>query len=300
MTNASTAQTSAANLNSMGSAVALMGHTIQLKQASISAPSTGQTASIQVQATTGSVLAIQDSTGKTVRTLGLDGTDANGNNILDTNGMGTTTWDGKDDNGVAVKSGTYTLSVQDSASGKATGYAYTVGAVTGVGQDDKGATLETNSGTYHLTDLVQVGSSATNSSNSTAATEAISLIGHTVKLRDPSATLSDSSDASWKFTAAGGAKGRILDSSGNLVASFTPSVGSDGTGSYTWNGLTNSGSTAPAGTYTLQLLSADGTTTAGAAYKEQAIDGTGFDSTGQPLLMSGGKAWSLSTLFTVS
>ena len=91
-----------------------------------------------------------------------------------------------------------------------------------------------------------------------------------------------------------------IDSSGNVVRTFATSGGSDGTDSYSWNGLTNSGSAAPAGTYTLRILSADGSTLGGSAYKEMKIDGTGFDSSGQPLLMSGDKAWSLSTLLTVS
>ena len=302
LTDAQTAQTSAANLNSMGSAVALLGRTIQLKQATISAPSTGQTTSIPVQATSGSVLAIQDSTGKTVRTLPLNGTDTNGSSILDSTGNGTVSWDGKDDNGVAVTAGTYTLSVQDSASGAATGYAYTVGAVTGIGQDSGGTTLQTAAGTFHLSDLVQVGStSSTSSSNSAASSEAIALIGHTVKLRDPSATLSNyTSGTSWAFTANTGAKGQILDSSGNVVSTFTPTIASDGTGSYSWNSQTSSGAVAPLGTYRLQLVSADGTSVAGAAYKQVKVDGTGFDSTGQPLLLSGDNAWSLSALYTAS
>lgn len=300
ITSSTDAQTAASNLTSMGSAVALLGHTLQLKQTTISAPSSGQTASIQVQATSGSVLAIKNSSGTTVRTLPLSGTDANGNSILDSSGLGTTSWDGKDDNGVAVSSGTYTLSVQDSATSKTTGYAYTVDTVTGVGQDDKGATLQTGAGTYHLTDLVQVGTT-TSTTNSAAANEAIALIGRTVKLRDATATLSDyATGATWNFSASTGAKGRILDSSGNVVSAFTPTIASDGTGSYTWNGLTSSGTTAPTGTYTLQLLNASGTALAGTAYKQEKIDGTGFDSSGQPLLLSGDKAWSLSALYTAS
>jgi len=318
LTDATTAQTAAANSTAMGSAVSLLGQSVEFKQASIAAPASGQTASIQLQATAGSVLAIQDSTGKTVRTLPLDGTNPDGSSILDSSGNGTVTWNGKDDTGATVAAGTYTLSVQDSASGASTGYAYTTGSVTGVGQDANGTTLQTASGTYHLSDLVQVAASAANASgsaNSAAASEAIALIGHTVKLRDPSATLADSSSgASWTFDATSSvAKGEILDSSGNVVDTFSasgqnadgsPILTSDGSGSYTgsyqWNGLTSTGAQAPAGTYTLQLVGADGTTQQGAAYKQVAIDGTGFDSSGQPVLLSGNNAWSLSTLYTVS
>jgi len=318
ITNATAAQTTAANSASMGSAVSLLGQSVEFKQVSIAAPASGQTDSIQLQAAAGSVLAIQDSTGKTVRTLHLDGTNTDGSSILDSSGKGTVTWDGKDDTGAAVASGTYTLSVQDSASGASTGYAYTTGAVTGVGQDANGTTLQTAAGTYHLSDLVQVASAAANASgsaNSAAASEAIALIGHTAKLRDPSATLADtSSGTSWTFNATSSvAKGEILDSSGNVVDTFSPSgqnadgssiLTSDGsgsfTGSYQWNGLTSSGAQAPLGTYTLQLVGADGTTQQGAAYKQVTIDGTGFDSNGQPVLLSGNNAWSLSTLYTVS
>ena len=318
ISDATAAQTTAANTASMGSAVSLLGQSVEFKQASIAAPASGQTDSIRLQAAAGSVLAIQDSTGKTVRTLPLDGTNTDGSSILDSSGNGTVTWDGKDDTGAAVAAGTYTLSVQDSASGASTGYAYTTGAVTGVGQDSKGTTLQTASGTYHLSDLVQVAASAASASgsaNSAAASEAIALIGHTVKLRDPSATLADaSSGASWNFNATSSvSKGEILDSSGNVVDTFSTSgqnadgssiLTSDGSGSYTgsyqWNGLTSSGAQAPAGTYTLQLVGADGTTLQGAAYKQVTIDGTGFDSNGQPVLLSGNNAWSLSTLYTVS
>jgi flagellar basal-body rod modification protein FlgD len=319
LTDATTAQTAAANSTAMGSAVSLLGQQAEFKQTTIASPASGQTDSIQVQASAGSVLAIQDSTGKTVRTIPLDGTNTNGSSILDSNGNGTATWDGKDDNGASVTAGTYTLSVQDSASGASTGYAYSTGTVTGVGQDANGATLQTAAGTYHLSDLVQLASSSTTSStasaNSAAASEAIALIGHTAKLRDASATLSDtSSGATWNFNATSSvAEGEILDSSGNVVDTFSTSgqnadgssiLTSDGSGSYTgayqWNGQTSSGAQAPLGTYTLQLVGSDGTTVQGAAYKQVTIDGTGFDSNGQPVLLSGNNAWSLSTLYTVS
>jgi len=319
ISDATTAQTAAANSASMGSAVSLLGQSAQFKLTTVSPPSSGQTESIQVQATAGSVLAIKDSTGKTLRTIPLDGTNTDGSSILDSNGNGTATWDGKDDNGAAVAAGTYTLSVQDSASGASTGYAYSTGTVTGVGQDANGTTLQTASGTFHLSDLVQVASSGTtstaSSANSAAASEAIALIGHTAKLRDPSATLADrSTGTSWTFNATSSvAQGEILDSSGNVVDTFSTSgqnpdgssiLTSDGSGSYTgafqWNGLTSSGSQAPLGTYTLKLVGADGTTQQGAAYKQVTIDGTGFDSSGQPVLLSGNNAWSLSTLYTVS
>jgi flagellar basal-body rod modification protein FlgD len=308
---ASDKQTSAAQASATATATSLIGQVARLKRTSVDY--SGSDVSLQVKASAGSEVAILDAKGNVVRTIPLDGTGTDGKSILDSNGEGSVTWDGKGDDGKTVSTGSYSIQVRDSASGSETGYSYEQSTITGVGSGTNGTVLQTANGSYDLADLMQVdtsSSSSTESSTAGSAAAAIALIGHQVRVRDASGVLSSTSGGTdWTFSAQSGAKGRILDAQGNVVRTFDVSgtddsgstiMGSDGTGSFHWSGVGSSGSTASNGTYYLQIVSADGTSSAGTAYQSVKVDEVGFDSSGNPILMSGTTAWPFKNLYTAS
>ena len=286
------------------SATTLIGNTVRVRRDAME--HSGSSAEILVNGAAGSELAIVDSSGKDVFTIPLDGTNKDGSKILDANGDGSVSWDGKDQDGKAVMSGAYSLVVRDAATGKETGYAFDEGVVTGVGTDDQGTVLRTDAGKFHLTDLLQAyGGEAATSANGTGNTaSSISLIGREVKIRDSTGTFSAAKgETEWKFTATAGSTGQILDSAGNVLKTFpansTP-ADANGARSYTWNGTRDSGATVADGTYFLKVVAPDGKSYGGTTYREETIDAIGFDASGSPLLISGQKAWAYNQLFTVS
>jgi flagellar basal-body rod modification protein FlgD len=319
MNESATKQTAATQTMATTSATALLGDTVRLRRKDLHF--SGDESRVAVHASPGSELAVLDKDGETVRTLPLDGVDASGAAILGKSGDGVVAWDGLTDEGKPAAPGKYTLSVRDSGTSEDSGYAYVEAAISGVGSDSEGTTLETTEGTYHLTDLVEVGSGVSAkggaaagappplSSGASAAT-AISLIGHPVRLRDPSGEMSKPGEGvDWTFSADPSAIGQVMDSSGRVLKTFpvsgqnadgTPMLSSDGTGAVHWDGESSDGTVQPKGKYFLRLTTPDGTAAAGTAFRKENIDGVGFDGSGNPLLMSGSKAWPYQSLYTVS
>jgi flagellar basal-body rod modification protein FlgD len=311
-------QTGATRAMATTSATALLGSQVRLRRQDIHG--TGGPSRIAVHASPGSELAVLDADGETVKTLPLDGIDASGAPILGKSGDGAVEWDGTDDQGKPVSPGKFGLAVRDAASGDDSGYAYVDASISGVGSDSDGTTLETPEGTFHLDDLVQVGARGASATQApvgsspapagVAASTAIALIGHPVRLHDSSATMSKpGSGAEWSFSADPAAVGQVLDPSGKVVRSFPVSgqnpdgsaiLSADGSGRFRWDGEGADGSVQPAGTYHLRLVSPDGRTPAGTAWRQENVDGVGFDGSGNPLLMSNGRAWPYQSLYTVS
>lgn len=295
-------QTSTNQALSTTSATTLIGNTVRVKRSSLE--HSGSATDISLNAKAGSELAIVDGAGKDVCTIPLDGTNDDGTNILDSNGDGTVTWNGKDQDGKPLLSGTYSLVVRDRATGRETGYAFDEGTVTGVGTDDQGTVLRTDAGRFHLTDLLQAYGGSKDTSAKGASADPVSLIGHHAKIRDTSATFSAAAGgATWKYTATAGSTGQIMDSTGTVLKTFpagSMSADSDGGRTYTWDGTGEKGTTVPDGTYFLKIVASDGKSYGGTTYREETIDSIGFDASGAPLLISGQKAWAYSQLFTVS
>jgi len=318
MTDSAAKQAAATQTMATTSATSLLGATVRLRKNDIHF--SGDPSRVAVHASPGSELAVLDQDGEAVRTIPLDGVDTAGAAILGKSGDGVVGWDGLDDEGKPVASGKYTLSVRNSATSDDSGYAYVDASITGVGSDSEGTSLETADGTYHLQDLVEIGSTAAfkgaalgapqSSPSGGSASTAISLIGHPVRLRDPSGEQSKPGEGvEWTFSADPSATGQVLDSTGRLLRTFPVSgrnpdgsaiLASDGTGTYHWDGESADGTVQPTGAYHLRLVSPDGSTPAGTAYRKQDVDGVGFDGSGNPLLMSGRKAWPLQSLYTVS
>ncbi|HNY30444.1 MAG TPA: flagellar hook capping FlgD N-terminal domain-containing protein [Fibrobacteria bacterium] len=284
------------------SATTLIGNTVRVKRSSLE--HSGSASEIMVNATAGSELAIQDSSGKDVCTIPLDGTNDDGSKILDSNGDGAVTWNGKDQDGKPLLSGVYSLVVRDKSTGRGSGYAFDEGTVTGVGTDENGTVLRTAAGKFHLSDLLQAYGGSTAAGDLGTGASSVSLIGHTAKIRDNSASFSAAKgEATWKYTATAGSMAQVLDSSGNVVKSFSATSmapGADGGRTFAWDGALADGTTAADGTYYLKIVSSDGKSYGGTTYREETIDSIGFDASGSPLLISGQKAWAWSQLFTVS
>lgn len=145
------------------SATSLMGKAVRLKTADATLSTAGQTKTWNVTATAGSELVVLDSKGSVVRTLGLDGVDAEGKSILDSNGDGTVTWDGKTDDGSTAPKGTYTLKVRNSTTGTESGEAWVDAVVAGIQFDSSGPQIVAGGNTYKLSDLLAVAQAPTTS-----------------------------------------------------------------------------------------------------------------------------------------
>lgn len=296
-------QTDAANAMSSGSATSMLGKTARFQVESIELPSLGSKSKLPVHANAGSVAAVKDADGKTVKTIAL--TDL-------VNSEGTVSWDGTDDDGNRAPSGSYTISIQDQATGKASGYAYEDATILGVSFDDDGPVLRSANGSYSLTKLVEIGADSTGKTssgdNGAAVSAALAIVGKDVKFRDAAAELG-SAGAKWTFTAAEGSIGQILDEKGNVVKSFSVSGSdsegntimnaTDGYGTYKWDGELASGNDAERGTYYLRIVDPTGKTTTGTTFRSEKVDSVAFDAMGNPKLVSGDEYWSLSELFTI-
>lgn len=307
-------QSDAADAVSSGSATSMLGKTARFQVDEIACPATGSQTSLSVHAAAGSAAVIKNADGEIIRSIPLG-------SILK-NGEGTISWDGSTDKGVRAPSGTYNLSIVDQATQEKSGYAYEDATIQGVSFDDEGPVLRTANSSYRMTKLVEIGpekkedatasdqvttprSSADKAAETTAS---IALIGKRVSFRDTSAELDGSKNAKWTFTAAAGSIGQILDSTGNVVDSFSvDAVGDDGekimdeksgTGTYVWDGMNNN-KELPQGTYHLRIVDPTATTTMGTTFREVEIEGIIFDAQGNPRLVSEDAYWSFSDLFTI-
>ena len=305
-------QADSASAITSSSATGMIGKSVRFKQSDVAVPATGSTTSMNIHASSGSVANILDADGNTIRSISLDGTNKDGSKVLDANGDGTVSWDGKDDKGVRAPAGSYTVSIVDQTTLKSSGYAYGDAGISSVSFDTDGALLKAGTMSFRMKDLVEVhgGDSATQNTTSTGSntgadtTAALAMVGKTARFRDASADLT-TKNADWTFTATNGSVGQILDSDGKVVKSF--SVDSQGnfdssknTGSYSWNGTEESGEPAAAGTYYLRIVDPTATKTTGTAYVEGKIDNVAFDTQGSPRLVSGKNVWTLKDLFTLS
>ncbi len=297
-------QSDAADAVSSGSATSMLGKIARFQVDEIERPATGSASKLPVHADAGSVVVISDSDGKAIRTIQLAGS------LVD--GEGTLSWDGKDDDGNFAASGTYKVAIQDAATGKKSGYIYEDAAVVGVSFDDDGPVLRSATGSYKLSNLVEIGadaaSMANTADNGAATSAALALIGKTVRVRDAGAELGPDG-AEWTFTAAEGSVGQILNSDGEVVKTFsvngTDSNGDDimdskkGSGALHWNGDLASGESAKEGTYYLRIVDPTGKSTTGTTFREVKVESLAFDIAGTPKLVSGKDIWSLSDLFTI-
>ncbi|MGU3540316.1 flagellar hook assembly protein FlgD [Methylobacterium sp. A54F] len=129
--------------------------------------------------------------------------------------------------------------------------------------------MDTNQFTQQLVQFAQVEQqlksndrldSILSSAKSASAASATSFIGQTITAEGKQSDLSDGA-ASWSLTAARAATKAtvsILDASGTVVATQSTSLKA-GAQTFTWNGKTTAGLTAPDGTYTIQIAAQDAT-----------------------------------------
>lgn len=156
---------------SSSSATNLLGKTVRLRQNETSIPADGKTVDFNVTATKGSALVIVDSNDKVVRTLSLDGYTKDNKPILDEDGNGTMSWDGKTDNGTRAPVGKYKLGVLDSTTGAASGSVWTDASIGGIEFDSEGPRLIAGGASYRMSDLLAIAAPKT-TTTSTAASAA--------------------------------------------------------------------------------------------------------------------------------
>lgn len=155
--------------------------------------------------------------------------------------------------------------------------------------------LDTNQFTQQLVQFSEVEQAIQSNANlesllqlqaATAVTNSVAYIGKTVELNGTSQPLK-SGQASWPIEAQGTANAAtftIKDSAGNVVFSETKPL-SSGKTTYSWNGQTNDGGSAPEGDY---HLSVEASNSEGEAVKVNIASSgvvTGVDMSGNSLLL---------------
>jgi len=138
-------------------------------------------------------------------------------------------------------------------------------------------------------------------SKSTSSASATSYIGKSITADGSSSQLSNGS-ASWTLTparAASKAVVTILDSKNNVVATQSTSL-TAGSQTYSWNGKTSAGLTAPDGTYAIKVSASDatGTNVAVDTQLNGTVDSVDLSGTA-PVLMIGSQKVPLSSVQSI-
>ena len=138
-------------------------------------------------------------------------------------------------------------------------------------------------------------------SKSASSASATSYIGKSITADGSSSQLSNGS-ASWTLTparAASKAVVTILDSKNNVVATQTTSL-TAGSQTYSWNGKTSAGLTAPDGTYAIKVSASDatGTNVAVDTQLNGTVDSVDLSGTA-PVLMIGSQKVPLSSVQSI-
>jgi flagellar basal-body rod modification protein FlgD len=160
--------------------------------------------------------------------------------------------------------------------------------------------MDTNSFTQELVEFSSVEQQVDMNTNmqtlislqeTSAATQALQLVGSTVTVNGSSATLSGSSSpATWNINSSGPGTGAITitNSQGQTVYTGTTTLNS-GTQSYTWNGQGNNGVTWPNGTYTIAVTGtgANGQALTVSTQVQGTVTGVNMSATPPTLTISG-------------
>lgn len=172
--------------------------------------------------------------------------------------------------------------------------------------------MDTNSFTQELVEFSSVEQQINTNTNmqtlislqqSTAATQALQLVGSTVTVAGTSANLSNAtgSPASWSLNAAGPASANITitSSSGQTAYTGTTTLNA-GTNSYTWNGQGNNGVTWPDGTYTIAVTAtgANGQTVSVSTQTQGVVSAVNMSAT-PPTLTVGGQSVPISSIVSI-
>ncbi|MGH6670574.1 MAG: flagellar hook assembly protein FlgD [Xanthobacteraceae bacterium] len=137
----------------------------------------------------------------------------------------------------------------------------------------------------------------------TAATQALQLVGSTVTVSGSSAALSNatSSPATWSLNAASPATANITITSSSGQTAYTGATTLNaGTNSYTWNGQGNNGVVWPDGTYTIAVTAtgANGQTVAVSTQTQGVVSAVNMSAT-PPTLTVGGQSVPISSVESI-
>jgi flagellar basal-body rod modification protein FlgD len=169
--------------------------------------------------------------------------------------------------------------------------------------------LDTNQFTQQLVEFASVEQQVDMNTNmqtlislqeTTAATQALQLVGSTVTVNGNNATLSNAtgSPATWSLNASGPGTAAITisNSSGQTAYTGTTTL-NGGTQSFNWNGLGNNGVQWPDGTYTISVAgtSANGQALTVSTQVQGTVTGVNMSAT-PPTLTVGGQSYPISSI----
>jgi flagellar basal-body rod modification protein FlgD len=155
---------------SSSSAANLLGKTVRLRQSETTVPADGKTVDFKLTAAKNSELVILDSKDKVVRTLPLEGFTNQNKPILDSDGNGSMSWDGKTDLGTRAPVGSYKLVVRDSTTAAQSGSVWTDASIAGIEFDSEGPRLIAGGVSYRMSDLLAIAAPKATAPATTATT----------------------------------------------------------------------------------------------------------------------------------
>jgi flagellar basal-body rod modification protein FlgD len=269
--NVSAQQSSATSMNN-ASSVSLIGKQVRIKETNVLWDDTaGATIPITVNLGNNSAAAVQilDADGKVVKTLNTT--------TKDSQNSSTVTWDGSTDQGTYAPAGTYTVNIvgQDTDSSL---YAFLQDTVTGVRFTDKGVMLKIGGRELSASDVTDVAmdSSSASGFDSISSSNAVSLLGKTVRAKQSTVTYNavDGENDVFKVNATPNntVQVGITDAGGNLIAAFAVQADSNGVATVNWNGQKYDGTFVNKGTYNI-VINGEETNPTLYAYTQGTVDG---------------------------
>jgi flagellar basal-body rod modification protein FlgD len=251
------AQENTANSISNSSAVSLIGKQVRLRQTSLSYA--GQEAVpvyIHLGNAPSAIVEIKDDSGTVIRTLETSTKDAENSAAV--------VWDGMNDKGEKVDSGTYTINIQGQAYNSEL-YAFVQNVVQGVRFTDTGALIKVGGMELPTGNIMDVSMTDTGASafGSLSQDSALGLIGKTVRIASNAIVSHAVNNEKIAIRVNGAEKGlasnqwvEILDGRGEVVDRIQMTA--DDKGVVYWDGRMAEGQDfAPAGRYTIQIANSE-------------------------------------------
>lgn len=250
------AQNYAAQSITNTTAVSLIGKQVRLKQTSIDwVASAGNSVKLDVNLgnNKSALLQIKDVDGNVLKSINVE----KGNSSSEAK----VTWDGTDDKGQIVKTGSYQIHFENEESDSSL-YAFVQNTASGIRYTAEGAMVKVGNQELSVGQILDVAGGGTSSFDSgyNGSSNAVSLIGKNIKVKSDSITYkqSDNEAVTPKIDTGGltSIKVDVVNSSGKTVwTEQCPAV--DGIASLKWNGQTLSGTYADTGKYTLRIEGQD-------------------------------------------
>ncbi|MDG5815848.1 FlgD immunoglobulin-like domain containing protein [Chitinispirillales bacterium ANBcel5] len=281
---------------SNSSSVSLIGRNVRMAQHEIRwSAQAGNTVPLNVHLgnATEATVEIRNDEGEVVRTLNATDKDSQNSVALQ--------WDGTTDQGTIAMSGNYSVSVVGQEEDPSL-YAFVEDVVEGIRFTPTGAIVKIGGGEIPISEVMDVSIGDSGGVHGLNPSNAVSLLGKQVTMRQDSILRSGSGDVSMVNVQSSPNQSltvEILNSENEVVRTLP--IHTDGLGKavLAWNGETTGGEYAEAGTYMLRFAgmeNGDGTY----AYSEGTVDGISNLTGGELKLKVGRRAVALSEIIDIS